>query len=187
MASHDHNGFRRVRSPFEGSLVRLRAFEQEDVPRVNELVSDPDVSQHLALAWPEPLAGTLSFWERARRATDGFVFAIETLGGELVGLCGLDGFEERNRSGVLGIWIGKPFWGRGLGTDAVRALCRFGFQEMNLHRIALTVYDTNPRAVRAYERVGFKEEGRRRSAQFVDGRFVDVIDMGLLENELLEG
>ena len=71
-------------------------------------------------------------------------------------------------------------------TDAVRTLCRFGFRQMNLYRIGLSVYATNQRGVRAYEKVGFKEEGRRRSAQFVGGRFVDVIEMGLLHDELIE-
>jgi RimJ/RimL family protein N-acetyltransferase len=57
---------------------------------------------------------------------------------------------------------------------------------MNLQRVGLSVYDINPRAVRAYEKVGFKEEGRRRRAHFVDGRFVDTIVMGLLADELIE-
>ena len=52
--------------------------------------------------------------------------------------------------------------------------------------IGLSVYATNQRGVRAYEKVGFKQEGRRRSAQFVGGRFVDVIEMGLLHDELIE-
>jgi RimJ/RimL family protein N-acetyltransferase len=57
---------------------------------------------------------------------------------------------------------------------------------MNLQRIGLAVYETNPRALRAYENVGFKEEGRRRRAHFVGGRHIDVIVMGLLAEEMLE-
>jgi RimJ/RimL family protein N-acetyltransferase len=87
---------------------------------------------------------------------------------------------------VLGLWIGRPYWDRGYGTDAVRVLCRFAFREMNLQRVGLSVYDINPRGVRAYEKVGFKEEGRRRRGHFADGRYVDVIVMGLLAEELIE-
>ena len=57
---------------------------------------------------------------------------------------------------------------------------------MNLARVSLHVYDMNPRGVRAYEKVGFREEGRLRDDQFVDGRHRDVIVMGLLAGELRE-
>jgi RimJ/RimL family protein N-acetyltransferase len=113
-------------------------------------------------------------------------FAIETLAGELVGACSLEGIDGRVRSAALGIWIGKPYWDHGYGTDAVRTLCGFGFREMNLQRIGLAVYETNLRGVRAYEKVGFKEEGRRRRAHFVGGRHVDVIVMGLLAEKMSE-
>jgi RimJ/RimL family protein N-acetyltransferase len=94
-------------------------------------------------------------------------------------------FEEvdaRSRAAVLGTWIAEALWDKGFGTDAVR----FAFREMNLQRVALSVYDINPRAQRAYEKVGFVEEGRRRRAEFVDGRYGDVIEMGLLAEDLIE-
>jgi RimJ/RimL family protein N-acetyltransferase len=186
MPGHDRDDFKRILSPFEGSLIRLRAFEEDDIPEANALVWDPEVSQHLAGAWPEPIAGTREFWERARVTTDSGIFAIETLAGEFVGLCGLDHVSDRSRSAELGIWIGKPYWDKGYGTDAVRTLCRFTFREMNLQRMHLRVYETNPRGRRAYEKVGFKEEGRLRRSHFVDGRYVDVVVMGLLAEDLIE-
>ena len=85
-----------------------------------------------------------------------------------------------------GDWIAKLYWDRGFGTDAVRTACRFGFREMNLKRISLSVYQTNPRGQRAYQKVGFTEEGQRRRAEFVDGHPVDVIEMGLLVEDLIE-
>lgn len=186
MPGHERDDFSRIRSPFEGTLVRLRAFEEDDIPQANVLVWDPDVSRHLAIAWPEPIAGTREFWHRARIASDSATFAIETLAGEFVGLCGLEQVNARNRSAELGIWIGKPYWDKGYGTDAVRTLSRFGFREMNLQRIYLHVYEMNTRGKRAYEKVGFKEEGRLRRGQFVDGRYVDVVVMGLLAEDLIE-
>ena len=104
----------------------------------------------------------------------------------MIGACSLGQLHGDTRSGRLGIWIGKPNWGRGFGTDAVRVLCRFGFRELNLQRIGLGVYETNPRAIRAYRKVGFVEEGRRRRDHFIDGRYVDLILMGLLADELIE-
>ncbi len=183
--SVNHDDFRRVRSPFEGELVRLRAVEEDDLSRINELFWDPEVTQYLDVVWPEPVVGTRDWWERSR--SQGIaLFAIETLPGEFIGACELAAIDARVRSAVVGIWIGRPFWGQGFGTDAVRTLARFGFQEMNLQRIRLLVQETNPRAKAAYERVGFKEEGRLRRAAFVGGRHVDLIEMGLLAENLLE-
>jgi RimJ/RimL family protein N-acetyltransferase len=66
----------------------------------------------------------------------------------------------------------------------MRTLCRFGFRHLNLQRIELNVFSVNPRALRVYERVGFKVEGTRRRSQFVGGLYVDSYVMGLLSEEL---
>jgi RimJ/RimL family protein N-acetyltransferase len=185
MAGAKHEDFRRIQSPLEGELVRLRAVEESDLPWINEGFWEPDVSQYMAMVWPEPLAGTRAWWEGARKNPSTAPFAIETLAGDLVGVCSFEGISARHRSAQVGIWINKPFWNRGYGTDAIRALCRFGFQEMNLQHILLHVNDDNPRARHAYEKIGFKEEGRLRREQFVGGRYVDVLVMGVSKEELL--
>lgn len=186
MAGAEHEDFRRISSPFEGKLVRLRAIDEDDLQAIHDMFNLPEVQHTLTINWPEPVAGTRAWWEATRTNPSTTAFAIETLAGELVGVCGLEDIHPPGRSAFLGIWIGPPYWDRGYGTDAVRVLCRFGFQEMNLQRIGLSVFDINPRGVRAYEKVGFKEEGRRRRSHFVDGRYVDVIVMGLLDDELIE-
>jgi len=186
VAEPQRQDFQRVRSPFEGALVRLRAVEEDDLPAIHDMFNDPDVQRTLSITFVQPLAGTRAWWEGMRANPHTAAFVIETLAGELVGVCSLEDVHSPSRSAALGIWIGKPFWDRGLGSDAVRALCRFGFREMNLQRIGLSVYDLNPRAVRTYEKVGFKEEGRRRRGIFVDGRPCDVVVMGLLPEDLVE-
>jgi RimJ/RimL family protein N-acetyltransferase len=178
--------FGRIRSPLEGALVRLRAVEEEDLPAINQGIWDPEVSEGLAIAWPEALAQTRGFWERVRASDSDVLFAIETLAGEFVGCVGLHGIDSRSRQAELGIWIARPYWDKGYGTDAVRVTSRFGFREMSLQRVSLRVYDTNPRGRRAYEKVGFKEEGRLRRGHFIDGRYVDVVLMGLLAEDLVE-
>jgi RimJ/RimL family protein N-acetyltransferase len=164
-------------SPLEGERVRLRSIEEADLPWINERFWNPEVTRFLEVVWPEPGTGTRAFWERVRASDESMVVLIETLAGEPVGVCGLESIRGRARTAKLGVWIDEERWDRGYGTDAVRTLCRFGFQEMNLTRVSLHVFDLNPRGVRAYEKVGFREEGRLRGDQFVDGRHVDVIVM----------
>ncbi len=177
--------FGRIRSPFEGSLVRLRAVEEEDLAPINEGIWDPRVTQHLSIVWPEAVAQTREVLDAIRAAESNLLLAIETLAGEFVGSVGLHGIDARSRKAELAIWIAREHWDKGYGTDAVRTASRFAFREMNLQRIFLHVYDTNPRAIRAYERVGFKEEGRLRRAQFVGGRYVDMVVMGLLGEDVI--
>jgi RimJ/RimL family protein N-acetyltransferase len=100
-------------------------------------------------------------------------------------MCDLMKIEAPTRTAELGIWVARPWWRGGYGTDAVRTLCRFGFKHVNLHRITLFVNADNAQAIRAYEKVGFVDEGRLREAAFVDGDRVDHLVMGLLPGDLV--
>ena len=62
-------------------------------------------------------------------------------------------------------------------------MLRFGFNELNLNRIFLRVYETNPRGIRSYEKAGFKMEGRLRQDRYMDGNFIDVFLMGVVRSE----
>lgn len=168
----------------EGDLVRLRAIEPTDGPDLNEALGDPEVLDGLLLPFPQSQAAWRGFVEASH---DDLMLTIETLEGRRpIGGCGLRRIDARARTANLGIWIAKRDWDRGYGTDATRVLCRFGFRHMGLQRVDLNVFETNPRAARAYEKVGFKEEGRLRRAHFVGGRHVDTIVMGLLAEEFVD-
>jgi RimJ/RimL family protein N-acetyltransferase len=172
--------------PLEGSLVRLRAFEPADAATLNAVFIDPDVLAGVgSVRFGQPIAGFREFIDAGAGSESGRWFAIETLDDRTpVGGCGLMDVVPWSRRAELGIWIGKPYWGRGYGTDATRALCRFGFRHMNLHRIELNVFAWNTRAMRAYERAGFTLEGTRRQDAFTNGEHVDSRLMGLLADEL---
>jgi RimJ/RimL family protein N-acetyltransferase len=175
--------------PLEGRLVRLRAYERVDADTMNELFSDPDVLQGIgSVRFPQAIAGFKEFLDGVRGSRTTSAFAIETLSERTpVGGCGLEDIQPSVRTASLGVWLGKPYWGRGLGTDATRTLCRFGFRYMNLHRIELNVFAWNVAAVRAYEKVGFTVEGTRRHSGFLGGVHTDSYLMGLLDEELTGG
>jgi RimJ/RimL family protein N-acetyltransferase len=84
----------------------------------------------------------------------------------------------------MGIQIGeREYWGKGYGTDALRVLLRYAFDELNLARVSLSVLEGNVRAMRSYEKCGFKYEGRERQAWAYEGRRWDEVYMGLLREE----
>lgn len=174
-----------TRRPLEGRLVRLRAREPTDEPLAYEYFNDPEVTEYLTIRYPVS-------HRQEREILDRFVdyqhaeFAIETLAERrYLGGCSLVVGRPECRRAELGIVIGdKAFWDGGYGKDTMRTLCRFGFEEMNLHRIELEVLEENARARHVYEQVGFRVEGVRRDAWFQAGHYQDVIQMGLLEGEL---
>jgi RimJ/RimL family protein N-acetyltransferase len=128
-----------------------------------------------------------AWFDRVSVAEDSYHFGIRTFSEDrLLGNCSLFQIEQKNRVGTFGIVIGeKDCWGQGYGSDATRAIVRFGFHELNLNRVQLEVYDFNKRAIRAYEKAGFKLEGTRRQALYREGRYHDVHVMAILRDEWL--
>ncbi|MEX0782319.1 MAG: GNAT family protein [Dehalococcoidia bacterium] len=177
-----------MESPFEGRLIRLRAREPEDEPLSYQWFNDPEVTEFLTLRYPLSHKSQREFIDsHSLPSYANASFAIlRKADGAYIGGCDLGDNRPENRQASLGIAIGdKASWDGGYGTDAMRVLCRFGFEHMNLHRIELEVYAGNERARHVYEKVGFQVEARRRQAHFKYGKYMDVYLMGLLEGELL--
>ena len=116
------------------------------------------------------------------------MFLIRTLEDDrLIGDIGLEGYLGSHSDTFVGIGLGeREYWGKGYGTDAMRIILRYAFYELNLQRVSLDVFEYNPRAIRSYEKAGFKHEGRVREYLNRGGRRYDLIFMGILRDEWLE-
>ena len=145
-----------------GEKVRLRAIERDDIPRFVKWLNDPEVKQYLTMFWPLSYAEEERWFEKHLDDQTSRVFAIETEDGIHIGNIGLHNIDWKNRKATLGIFIGeKDYWNRGYGTDAVKTLLCFAFEELNLNRVQLSVFDFNTRAIRCYEKCGFEYTGDR--------------------------
>jgi RimJ/RimL family protein N-acetyltransferase len=169
--------------------VFLRPFDAADAETYRRWRAD---ARPMALAgWQEraPLSHAAVERRIARLAeeqgTDVFTFVLCLADGERpIGEVMLVDIDRVNGSAQVGIFIGEPDeWGKGYGTDAVRAIVDFGFGELRLERIWLEVWTENPRARRAYEKVGFTREGTLRSDRWEDGRLTDGDLMSILRDE----
>jgi RimJ/RimL family protein N-acetyltransferase len=121
-----------------------------------------------------------------RDSGDFFPFSIRTLAEDrLIGEITLSvNWVESNA--WVGIIIGeRDCWGKGYGTDAMRLVLAYAFMELNLSRVTLGVHAYNPRAIRSYEKAGFKIEGAMRGETLREGRRTDGLYMGILRDEWL--
>ncbi|HZK12571.1 MAG TPA: GNAT family protein [Atribacterota bacterium] len=170
----------------KGKLVNLRALERKDLEEIMKWVNDREVTKYLsAFLYPVSWAEEEKFLERAMNHYDTEKnLVIETKEIEYIGQISLHKIDWKNRNAELGIVIGdKEYWGKGYGSDAINTLLNHAFNQMNLNKVYLRVFDYNQRGIRCYKKCGFKEEGRLRKGQFYGGKYYDVILMGILKDE----
>ena len=166
-----------------GGRVVLRAIEHEDLPRYVQWLNDPVVLEYFGQLLPLSLAREEQWYERMLQDASVRNFAIE-VEGRHVGGGGFGRIDGRNRSAEVGLFVGVPeLWDQGLGHDALQALLRFGFEQMNLNRIYLRVIAGNEKAIHLYEKAGFCHEGCWRQAEYRHGRYHDLLWMSILRDE----
>jgi RimJ/RimL family protein N-acetyltransferase len=171
-----------------GPRIYLRAIETDDLNRCHSWINDEGVTGTLAINEPHSLLREASWVERVARSQDPSELALAIClseGDRHIGNCGLHGIDMKSRTASLGLFIGEADCrGQGYGTEVVRTLCVYAFDELNLNKIRLDVYAFNEGAIRTYEKVGFRREGVLRQELYRGGAYHDVIRMGLLRGEL---
>lgn len=170
-----------------GERVVLRAWERDDVRVRWETDQTADATEARLRDWhsaPRSLAQREAEFDAATEDDETVVPLVIVAEERVIGDINLFEIDRRNRLAKLGlsIWRAEDR-NRGYGSDAVAALVRWGFRELNLHRIELSVDPANARAIHVYEKLGFVREGVRRDAHFADGRYTDDLLMGLLDRE----
>lgn len=171
---------------YEGRLVRLRAFERDDLDANHAFVNDYETVRGMlsGIPFPSSLSDEQRWLEQQTSYTRGeYQFAIEDGGGDLVGRCGVIRLDWKNRVAEVAIMLGTPYRGRGYGTEAMALLTAFCFREMNLHKVKVSVFDFNAAAIRCYEKCGFVREGALRKEIFRDGAYRDVVLMARMAEE----
>ena len=170
-----------------GENIRLRAPERSDIPLFVDWFNDPEVREGIMMVFPMSEANEEEWFENMIKrpvAEQVLVIEIRQEDWYAIGTCGFHNLDWRIRASEVGIAIGeKSQWNKGYGTEVMRLLLRHGFETLNLNRIALHVFDINKRAIRAYEKAGFKREGVQRDAMYLNGKYVDVIIMSVLRKE----
>src|SRR5690242_18788002 len=165
----DAEGRWKMKDILTGKLVRLSAFDPEEMSKAFPRWYLNSEYQRLLNSSIHPMqsAKAAQQWmeeEISEMSPANYMFSIRTLADDkLIGEIGLDVITWPGRDAFVGLGIGETeYWSKGYGTDVMNVLLRFAFTEVNLKRVTLTVFEYNPRAVRSYEKAGFRHEGRKR-------------------------
>lgn len=173
----------------EGSATVLRRHRLDDLATVRRWYRDPEVARLTRYSLRPMRDDEIDrFFHGRLMSSESVAYAIELRdSGRLIGLTTFSNLDPDNGSVLFHISIGEPdAWGHGYGTEATTLMLGLAFERVGLHRVGLSVFSFNERAIRAYQKAGFTIEGREREAIVRDGRRWDEITMGVLETEWRE-
>jgi len=178
-----------MRLECEDGRTALRSLEGADAAPMFALIEANRAFLRRFLPWVDGTRAATDIVEfvrgvQARAAAGGSLELAVEHGGALAGVAGFRSLDAANRAGELGYWLREDFGGRGIMTEACRALVRHGFETLALNRISLAAAVENSRSRRVAERLGFRLDGILREAEWVNDRFVDTAVYSLLRREL---
>lgn len=172
---------------FYGEKVCLRAYKADDIEIATKYVNDKELKKLLVTTIPFPMTSwEEEEWIKSQKSNNqgNYNFAIEDIEtGKYIGGCGIQSVDWLARVAIVGIMIGnKDYWGKGYGTDAMKVLIDFIFNDMNINKIRLQTFSFNERAIKSYEKCGFKVEGVLKNEIFKEGKYYDEIIMSIFRD-----
>jgi RimJ/RimL family protein N-acetyltransferase len=168
-----------------GKKCYLSPIDMNDAEKFTGWLNDPEVTINLDnLSRSLTLEEEKEFLQSISKSNNMIFGIIDNSTDKIIGTCGLHGVNYIDGTAEFGIFIGdKDSWGKGFGMEATRLIIDYGFSVLNLHNIYLRVFEFNKRAIRVYEKCGFKVIGKRREAKRIAGKRYSVIFMDILANE----
>lgn len=172
----------------DSERILLRQLTEDDAPAILAEFNHPEVTRHLN---PDPpvvnldSARTIIAWfNELFENQEGWRWGIELKAKrQLIGTCGFHQWKPKHRCAEIGYDFRYEYWGKGFASEVVGRMLQFGFEEMNLHRIEADCHEDNIGSARVLEKAGFTLEGMWREREFEHGRFVNLKQYGILEDE----
>ena len=169
----------------------LRQITESDGPALFDIFSDDEVTAHYALDTFTNIEQGHALAERTARAfreRQAMRWGLVPHGADrIIGTCGYTRWTVESRFAILGYDLARPYWRQGLMTEAVTEVLRFGFEDMELHRVEALAMAGNVASMTLLSRLGFSHEGELRSRALHRGEFRDVWYFGLLQSEWTAG
>lgn len=167
----------------ETARLRIRPYRDADIPELLPLIGSREVAATtLRIAHPYTQEDAKEFLELAKEPNKIWMAITLRRHGTQIGGIGLR-VEPQHQHAELGYWLGVQYWGHGYATEAAREMLRYGFEDLQLHRIFATHFKHNPASGRILKKIGMHYEGRQREHLLKWGQFVDSEMYGLLRQE----
>jgi len=159
-----------------GAGAILRPLREQDLPIMAALADNPKIWNNLLDVFPHPygIGDAHAFYDRLDLSPGPLrTFAI-TVEQRFAGVIGFDPLADVHRMGAnIGYWLGEPYWGRGIGTAALRTLTAYAFATFALERLQAEVFAWNPASARVLEKSGYTFEARARRSVLKAGQITD--------------
>lgn len=175
----------RRRFMIAGEHIILRAFERDDAERCYRWMNDPNIVRTLKSRYPIAFQNEIEWLDSAMHPSGSDRhFAIERKDDRThIGNASIHDIEWVSRTAAFGLFVGEPSaWNRGFGGDAIRTLVRFAFDEMNLRKLRISVFEYNDRAKHVLETQGFVQEGRLRREFYREGSYHDLLILSIFRD-----
>ena len=170
-----------------GKKIRLTSINEEDILEFQRWYNDVSFMRDydIVSAIPKNMEDVKELIGDTRKCNTAYIFAMKNFEQqELIGITGFEDISWNNGTALIYIGIGEEkHRGCGYGKEALKLTLEFGFEELNFHRIHLTVLEYNEPAIKLYEKLGFKREGVYREFIHRDGKRYDMYLYGILRSE----
>ena len=159
------------------SHCTIRSYLASDAESLAKYANNRKIWQNLRDGFPHPYSidNAREFIHKATRMKPETMFAICVSHEAAVGIGFTLHTDVERISAEIGYWLGEPFWGRGIMTEALEAVTRYAIREHQLTRVYAVPYDTNKASFRVLEKAGFKLEGRMKKSALKDGKILDQL------------
>lgn len=171
-----------------GERIIIRKLVLSDVKDIYQNIRDREIVKWtLRIPYPYRKEDAVGFVRKTRysiRKGKDYVFGIALKGkNKVIGIIELAKINYSDGNAEIGYWLGRRFWNRGIMTDAVKSILKFGFRRLNLHRINAALFEENIASRRVLEKSGFKLEGKIKESRFRYGKWRNELRYGILSSE----
>ncbi|RMD84394.1 MAG: N-acetyltransferase [Candidatus Dadabacteria bacterium] len=158
-------------------MITLRNYTKDDAERLVLLANNKNVSRYLTPRFPYPYTLNDAYeWIEKGAYTKGTTSKVIEFNSQFVGGIGLIQQEDwRSHIAEIGYWIGEPFWGKGIATEAVKQMTALGFGEFGYRKIIALVLAPNLPSVRVLEKCGYTLEAKLKDEVCKNGQYFDVL------------
>lgn len=173
----------------ESERLWLRTITMDDLPGIHTLHSNPEVDRYNTLGIPDNMEVTTNFFEpiieeqTSEERTQYCWSVFYKSNDQFIGLCGMRLAPERFKMSEIYFNISPQKWGKGLGTELAKTIIKFGFEQLNLHRIEAGVATENAKSINVLQKSGMKREGIRRKILPIRGAWKDNYHYAILEGD----